>query len=222
MDALAALFSKPEKIIDELVPYMTVGPFGPMIHHPLLIEIVVDPEHAAMINQRFKVIKESAEKLWKDGNYAGYVFRHERPYRLEAFARCMSHLNSKQYWQMLGSVWIDSENIWQHQKLWKSLWNSKTPNKEFVMDEEDRGYLTRLPDNIRVYRGVNRASNQKGLSWTLDREKAKWFSTRFTSAKTKSRLIIAEVDKKHVHAYLSGRSENEIVADKVKVLEIVK
>jgi hypothetical protein len=48
--------------------------------------------------------------------------------------------------------------------------------REHLMDAEERAAL---PDVVTILRGFTHAEGARGLSWTLDRERAEWFARRF-------------------------------------------
>ena len=50
----------------------------------------------------------------------------------------------------------------------------------------------------------------RALSWTLDRQTAEWFAHRFGENGT---VYEAQIDKKHIYAYFSGRNESEVIVD---------
>jgi len=66
-----------------------------------------------------------------------------------------------------------------------------------------------------VWRGVGERG-RPGLSWTLNRNKAMWFAYRAMG--NKPRLLHGKALRRNVHALLLGRNEDEIVAEKVRVL----
>ena len=60
------------------------------------------------------------------------------------------------------------------------------------MEQEERKALAALPDRLTIYRGVHiKKGTLRGLSWTLDRERAEWFANRW--AKRWPYLVEAEV-----------------------------
>ena len=63
-----------------------------------------------------------------------------------------------------------------------------------------------------VYRGVttHNAKSVKALSWSLSQETAEWFAHRFGENGT---VYEAQIDKKHIYAYFSGRNESEVIVD---------
>ena len=50
----------------------------------------------------------------------------------------------------------------------------------------------------------------KALSWSLNQETAEWFAHRFGENGT---VYEAQIDKKHIYAYFSGRNESEVIVD---------
>ena len=91
------------------------------------------------------------------------------------------------------------------------------------MDEENIKEFDELDDELVVYRGVNlreidwyNSVKEYNVSWSLDKEKAKWFSERFKNyGFDKSILLEGKVKKSDVWYYENGRKEKEIVSDKV-------
>ena len=70
-----------------------------------------------------------------------------------------------------------------------------------------------LPESIRVYRGVAVGRNPKGLSWTNNLEKARWFSNRFNNENEVGYIQTVVVNKKDILAYFNTRNEDELVCD---------
>ena len=75
------------------------------------------------------------------------------------------------------------------------------------MSPEDQAYLAQLPDSFTVFRGAGRI-DPFPLSWTLNREKAQWFATRF---RARGRVYEVTVSKAEVSACFRERGEDEIV-----------
>jgi hypothetical protein len=193
------------------------GNGGWWIHHPLCVRPFIDPDRCALWNHQFLAIKRGVEKAKAEGDWRGYVFWHCRGYRFAAFKRIARRLGPADYWDLLGDVWIDSENIRQHYADWVRAWNAHHPEKHRVMDDEEQAALARLPKTINVWRGIG-GRGRLGLSWTLNRNRAMWFAHRAMG--NKPRLLHGKVLRRNVHALLLGRNEDEIVADKVRVLRI--
>jgi uncharacterized protein len=87
-----------------------------------------------------------------------------------------------------------------------------------MMDEYEKEFLAKLPDQFIVYRG-HQSINRSGYSWTLSYWRAKWFSQRFNQSR--QGVVQAIVKKENIIAVLLGRSEYEIVVAPEK-LESIK
>jgi hypothetical protein len=209
MKDLADIFGKKEELNPELAEYYHYTPSGiPIIQHPLVYSIFHSPEQNALVNKQLEYKKTAAAKALDANDWGRYIFLHERPCRLQAFQDIEHKLTDKEYWEELGQIWIDSENIWQNQKLWTDYLKSKRSDREYFMDEADREEFNRLPEELTIYRGYTKGKNENGYSYTLDKNKAEWFSSRFGGGKSVKTL---KVKKKDCFAYLGGRSEKEII-----------
>jgi hypothetical protein len=88
------------------------------------------------------------------------------------------------------------------------------------MDQAEQNDLAKLPEPLPIFRGYALPrGTPRGLSWTIDRERAEWFAYRFPA----ERYLVAEgsVRKKDVLALFYGRDEREIVVFPDKVIDIV-
>lgn len=130
------------------------------------------------------------------------------PYRLEKFAEIQDELSDKEYWELLGSIWSDSENLWQYGYMLGWLINSSRPGREFMMEDNEKKFLDTLPDEFVVYRG-HQIRNRMGYSWTLSYWRAKWFAQRFQQKR--QGVVQGTVKKESIVAVLLGRNELEIV-----------
>lgn len=94
-------------------------------------------------------------------------------------------------------------------------------DKMVLMDKEDFSFFEQLPNTIKVYRGT-KYEDYKALSWTLNKEKAIWFSKRFVKDGAKSNVFEAKIEKKDCFAYFDSRNEEEIVLNYKKLKKIKK
>jgi len=221
------LMGKDEALHPDLEPWVTTMSYGPSrlqpyLNSPLVQEMFFNPAKCALINLRYTQKKRMLEQYIKDGNVAGYIYAHERPYRFIALQWCIAHMpmTDKLYWFSVASVWIDSENIWQHHKDWVKMWNSQRGEKQSLMDDNELAAYNKLGDIVTVYRGINgqRQRRKGALSWTLRRDKAEWFSARHNREK---KIVVLEgrVMKQNIHAILFGRNEQEVVCQKVVLVK---
>lgn len=211
----AELMFRDEKIHPELEPFVVPGPLGKMLHHKFIIEIFYPENKCALINVRYEHKKKYVQEMLSIKNWEGYIFAHERPYRFEAFLEIEKKIPAEKYWNIISNLWIDSENIFQHLQNWKNIWKKR--NTPLVLEEEQEGF-NRLPDTIQIHRGILDLKHT-GLSWTLNYDKAIWFSRRFLKQHC-SYVISGTIKKSQVSAvFLDARGENEIVAfpERVKI-----
>lgn len=202
------IFTRKEELNPELKPYLTTGKPFPMLRHPLLYHLMYSEQMNAMINVQFKFKKEQISKSKATQDWESYIFTHERPYRLNAFLDVERSLSDVKYWEVLGSIWIDSENIWQNKDTWRNLIKSSRGSNEYFMSTEEREYFSTLPDVVKVFRGCIANKNKTGLSYTLSKEKAEWFAKRFNSDGV---VVEKEIKKHKIFAYLNGRGEDEVI-----------
>lgn len=218
VEDMTKLMFKEEPLDRALEPWIQELPGGhKMLNSPLVQELFLRETHCGLVNARYYAKLEIIEAYKKGGNIHGYVFAHERPYRVDALIKLplFFDLKPKKYWDLVGTVWTDSENIWQHHHEWRKIWESEAPEKKRAMDAKERRRLEALPNSFEVWRGVNHHGQRvdQGLSWTLSIEKAQRFARRYQSGQ--ARLYRAEVLKKDVHALFLGRNEEEVVVRKV-------
>lgn len=217
------LLDRDEALHEDLVPYVFDKGNGHMIlSHPLLIDPMFHPNGKhGLHNKRYLVRKEAVEKAEEKGEWESAIFLRERPYRFEALWNATMWCDfdhDPEFWPVVAHVWRDSENIWQHYDDWLELWHSDADNRRGAMDEDDLKFLDELPEEFPVWRGAKKLfartkeGDVQGLSWTTDKEKAKWFAQRYSWQGT-GVLLRATVKKEDVLAAFVGRGESEIVID---------
>jgi hypothetical protein len=76
--------------------------------------------------------------------------------------------------------------------------------------KEELAVFEALPDPFTIYRGFA-GRNRKSRSWTLSKETATWFSTRWN--KPDPHVVSLKVQKSDVlfYSHVDGRNENEII-----------
>lgn len=95
-----------------------------MLHHPLIINVMILPGHHKADNIMYLHRKEDAEQSWHRKNWGRYVALHERPYRAEALQRVQFEggllFDQPATWRLIKAVWIDSENVDEHDQFWSA------------------------------------------------------------------------------------------------------
>lgn len=192
----------------DLEPYLEDGVIGRQLRHPLVYQVPLwSNGHAnALYEQKVKAVKDA----FANNKYSSYIFLHERPYRLNAFSLIQSKLSDTQYWSLLSEIWTDTENQWQGLDKWKQLLLSNRPSRHYLMNEEEFNLLQSLPDEVTIYRGCQKGINEDGLSWTLNKSKAKFFANRFSK---EGIILEREIPKSDIIAVLLGRGESEVICE---------
>lgn len=183
------------------------------IMHPLIHQPFFELE-AAHLNDRLKIKRAHAQEALEEGRFSSYVYIHERPYRCDAMFGVLPEIaDDAEWWELVASVWTDSENIWQSIDEWQEIFEGAPDGT--MTDEKDLQALADMPDVLTVYRGTCAPDGMGcGMSWTLDRGKAEWFAQRLhiPGKHGEARVIVGQIEKVHVLGYVTGRGEEEIVA----------
>jgi hypothetical protein len=205
-----------EPLHPDLLPFFEEeGVLGAQLRHPLVYQVPFFSNGNA--NAFYEQKKKGIEEALKEKNYNRFIFLYERPYRLQAFMLIADLLSDTEYWSLLSSVWIDTENQWQHLKDWKKLLGSKRSNRHYMMSEEEDNAVRSLSDEVVVYRGCQKGLNENGLSWSLDKSKAEFFANRFGK---KGIILEKKISKQQIIAVLTGRGEAEVIfSDTTKGLD---
>src|SRR4051794_15533234 len=216
----------PERLCPELMARLEPDTGQPLrfVRHPL-VNAPYDGEVSAknaFYNGKLRDMTEAVGKAKVERNWADFLFGHERPWRIDAFAEIQGELSDTEYWEWLSEIWTDTEYPHQSLGMWRRFWRAKRPGREAAMEPEERAVLAALPDRITVYRGTQFPTHTGGISWTLDPDKARWFATRFLDGGEDAYLVHGQLEKRHVLAYLDGRNEREIVAlpERIKNVQI--
>ena len=185
---------------------------GLMIKHKYVNDIYVPAFHARY-NMQYEYKVEAVAKALADERWGTYIMLHERPWRFEALTDIADRLDDETFWDAVSMVWMDSENIPQHQDEWDELLRSDRPGHEAMMDDEERAALAALPPIVTVYQG-HTDERDDGWSWTTDRDKAIWFGNRFANLEqAEARMTTGMVRREDILAYLLGRGESEVLVD---------
>ena len=125
-----------------------------------------------------------------------------------------SHLSGEDYAKLLANAWITSGAPNRDVNVSKAelVRMFKAAEPSLLMTEEEIHQLSELNNPVTIYRGVTdyNADDINALSWTLNLEKALWFSKRFNSEGT---VYEAQIDKTHIIAFFNTRDESEIIVE---------
>lgn len=215
--ATMKFFGVPEELHPDLQAYVETGQkFGTCIRHPLVYSLMHGEHLNYMVNRQLEAKRRAIEEAMSERDFRSVVWLHERPWRLRAFEQVADDLSDHHYWQMLGDLWVDSENIVQNYADWHETLHADRPRRWAFMDKPERDKLRTLRKApVLIYRGFCYVEGQIGMSWTLSRPKAVWFAQRFAEMddKTTATVAVGVVDHGHIIAYKASRGEDEIVVD---------
>lgn len=210
------LLQCPEELHPDLRPHYRDGPIGKMLHHPLIVNVAMLPGRHKADNLMYLARKEEAERSWRDGDWRRYLSIHERPYRADALKRVLVEaglpFENRTTWKLIKAVWIDSENVHEHDAFWTDTW--KRAKLELTLDPREQAAFDQLPEIVQVWHGLEREnSTALGLSWTTDRGVAEWFARRFARLNRRNTFLArGVVHKEAIKAFLLGRGEYEVIA----------
>ena len=159
---------------------------------------------------RFSEIFEITRKLYKNKEWRELFIWFQSHVRFPLFLEIYEELNDEEYFSFLGMVLNRGSYFYDFSEELLFLLNhpKKDINKRFkLMDEKELKIYNSLPERGTIYRGA-KIKTAIGHSWTLDKDKAKWFASRYNGTTV---LIKGEFKKKDVIAYF-GR-EKEIFID---------
>lgn len=205
---IESVFTRQEDLLPELRRYITKSDLGEMLQHPYFYQIFYHPSLNALCNEQYKQKKKAVERAFGNKNWTNYIWLHERPYRLQQFVDIQENLSDEDYWYLFGSIWTDSENLWQYGSVLDNILRDQRPNREHWMTDDEKDFLRTLPEEFKVYRG-HQSVNKSGYSWTLSYWNAKWFAQRFQ--KKRQGVVEANVKKSNVLAVVLRRNEFEVV-----------
>ncbi len=121
------------------------------------------------------------------------------------------------YWYALALAYTNSDNTPEHRPAIWHAFNSKEPGRENLMNEEEKESFEKLPEIITIYRGMTEVeydSGNFGVSWTLDKKVADFFTSTYRKnrdANKRYKTIQLTISKQKALAYFTGREEAEII-----------
>jgi len=210
---------KPELLHEDLEPYIENSKdLGQILRHPLCYSVPYSSIFNPMLNKQYEWKLKTIEKCVAKRDFETTVFMYERPYRTGAFFQYLPDMGYTEALSTARNVWVDSEDIFNSKKQWVRFFNDINGSFDSFIGLDNLDLFQCLPETFKVYRG----GTSQGLSWTLNKEKAKWFAKRHNSLyKTPNEWFSMDVLKKDVVGYIGDRDEDEIIIVKPNE-EIVK
>jgi len=223
-----------KEIISMLKAYVLAVPFvdgaDPMSHfkpYPLhtgnfvMLEkdkppVILTPRNYEKIEMKlFDKIVEHAKEM--KNSLSTLFICMSSPYRIQFLHLIKDYITKEELSEQFEWIWVQTEFPHQYPvKMLLDLFKASDPN--VLMNAEERAKFDELPDEIVIYRGLQATkAKAKGLSWTLNLEKAKWFANRW---KKTNKIFKTTIKKKDVFALFTGRGEDEIIINPYKIKEI--
>jgi hypothetical protein len=193
-----------------------------VIKHPLVVSIGHADPMNKMMNTQLHEKRKAVRQARNEGNWDLYVWLHQRAWRVHAFQRIARHMTDAAYWELLGDIWVDSENIRENPKKWDRLLRSERGDRHAIMDRDEQRQFSELPDEVTIYQG-HTVERHDGWSWTLQKSVAEWFATRFADLESSSPVLsTGKIGRENILAYFSRRNEEEVLVDRdlVKNLKV--
>ena len=128
------------------------------------------------------------------------------PYEL---ATQVEPIDAQDFAHVVATQWKSDEAPSKHLTAWLAMFRIAIAYLGCYVTDTDES----LPDDLALWRGVARSRYARGMSWTLDQEKAVWFARRFATDQDSPRLYRVQVEPHDVLGYFAGRQESEIVID---------
>lgn len=194
-----------------------------IVHHPFIstvgdmgddgnIYMIFDNDGKLNSDNLSKV--RAAYRKWinhiKDAS--GVLMRVNTPYLLTVFQYIYPFLDDNDFAYLLRECWTRTERPSSdcNVKIADFIRFFKKADKKMLMEETDYLKFQELEDMVTVYRGVSGDYASRGISYTLDLDKAEYFATRW---RDEGSIYTMQVPKKKILAYFDGRCESEVVVD---------
>lgn len=162
--------------------------------------------------------------------------RIERINKADRFSQCLSAINKGNRFDYLN--WLHKEGLITDQECANAVYSIWTMQENFYRCGMSKEKLIKMmkmaekspllqsdiddlsdEDTVTIYRGV-KVNNYRGLSWTIDKNIAEWFASRFGHNGDKRYMFTGIINKKDILALFSSRNEKEVVCDYRKIKNI--
>jgi hypothetical protein len=137
--------------------------------------------------------------------------------KIKNFTVIIPHLTDSDYWKLLGVAYIEQNYSSVDSAILWNLFNSPRPNREQLMNVEEREHLVSLPETFTIYRAMSIKefdSQNYRFSWTLNEDVASKFArTNKMIYDQETKVVQITAQKEFVIAYFNERDEEEIIYD---------
>ena len=117
----------PEELDRELLPFLGGSPIGLVLKAPLVFMVPYLPELASITNRAYRTKREAVAQAEAEGKWQKVLWLHEKPYRMTVFLRVREDMSDRGYWQALGSLWLETEDLHEDQDEWVAAPTASQP-----------------------------------------------------------------------------------------------
>lgn len=146
-----------------------------------------------------------------------------KSYRLVALKHFGQYFSEEDYAKHLYFAWtsVEAPNLDPNFNINEFVRLFRDANKAYLMSDKEQQEYECLDNIVTVYRDVTQKSQvpRKALSWTIDKNTAKWFANRFDG---NGDVYSAIIPKERIYAYFLGRNEYEVIVDPRYLTNITK
>lgn len=179
------------------------------IKHPLICTLYLgSDQEKELLNKALEKRLELSQSLLEKEDFFGYLTLIERPFRFSEMFKHFFDIKKEDLAQIVEWVWIDSEDPCVNLEAWELIFNHCQGMKVFEESKKE------LPSGkFKVYRGTKEGVEDKGISWTLNKEIAEFFANRYFTKKIDGAPLIKEMEitKEDVLFYTNKRNEEEVI-----------
>lgn len=140
---------------------------------------------------------------------------HDKPERVPALLSSYTMVEPRDAAILFGEVWTNSESLFENRPALETLIHfvRETNTASMMMKSPERERLKRLKakKTVTLFRGAGK-HNIEGFSWTVNRKAADFFAVR-NGLDGYPIVVKADFLADDLVAYLSGRSEFEVIVD---------
>ena len=169
-----------------------------------------------------KFWQEKVKEVIDKSDLFGIFFMISKPYRFGFLKHILDFISVEDMSTVLGQNWnlVEFSNKDANMTVNQLLKLFKQAIPEKLMDADELKKFNKLPDKIKIYRGLTsyNKNNVRALSWTTKKSVAEWFANRFQQGD--GIVYSATIDKKYVFAYFDGRNEDEVIVDPAKLEDL--
>lgn len=198
------------------------------VSHPLLEEpIPFIPGEEAALNARLDDNRAELRRLEEAGDFEGAVRLHHHDHWTDALLTYRDRLGPKTYWRLVGEFYCDhsAPRAW-FATDWEETFFAPVPEREALMEPDERAAFRNLPDIVEVMRGFAEKGGERGFSWTRSEQTATHFAREAASfpGAGAPHVAIGTVPREHVIAVLLRRGEDEVIVRRgaVSIREITR